>query len=138
MTSTLPIMSNGAMLLVILIGDGTAMRDLPLMIALITGGLLSQCAAWADGVDAAFRLCATLESTLPNTECEVDAWESTIDVKMDKSSSEARKICSQAAGTMTQRGSFEGKWILRVFSPWARIRSRHALCTSSYLQYTLY
>jgi hypothetical protein len=92
------------------------MRGLPLMIAVITSGVLSHGAAWADGVDAAFRLCATLESTLPNTECEVDAWESTIDVKMDKSSSKARKICSQA-DTMTQRGSFDGKWILRVFSP---------------------
>jgi hypothetical protein len=34
-----------------------------LMIAVMAGGMLPHCPAWADGVDVAFRRCAVFEGT---------------------------------------------------------------------------
>jgi hypothetical protein len=95
------------------------MRSPLLMIAVMAGGVLPHCGAWADGVDAAFRLCAVFERTGLISKCEVDGWGSTVDIKMDRSSSEARKICSGAADIMGQPSSFGGRWKLRIFSPYS-------------------
>jgi hypothetical protein len=94
------------------------MRGLLLMIAVLADSVLPHCAAWANGVDAAFRLCAVFESTGLITKCEVDGWGSTVDVVMDRSSAEANKICSGAANMMAQPSSFGGRWTLRIFSPY--------------------
>ena len=97
------------------------MRRLMLVIvALVVDGLLLPGPTQADAVDDAYRLCAALEGTGLTTECEVKGWGSSVDVRIDTSSSEARKICTGAADMMAQKTrSFAGKWKLRIFSPYS-------------------
>jgi hypothetical protein len=74
----------------------------------------------ADAVDNAFRLCAVFEKTGLTTECKVSGWGSTVDVRMDTSGAEARKICISVVDLMAQQKlSFAGKWKLRIFSPYS-------------------
>ena len=95
-------------------------RLLLVIIALVAGGVLLPGTAQADVVDDAYRLCAALEGTGLTTECEVKGWGSTVDVRIDTSSPEARKICTSTADMMAQMTrSFAGKWKLRIFSPYS-------------------
>jgi hypothetical protein len=74
----------------------------------------------ADAADNAFRLCAAMEKTGLSPECNVRGWGSTVDVRLDSSSAEARKICAGVVNLMVQQKlSLAGKWQLRIFSPYS-------------------
>ncbi len=74
----------------------------------------------ADAVDDAFRLCSALEETGLTTECEVKGWGSTVDVRIDTTSSEERKMCAGVVDMMAQQTrSFGSKWEFRIFSPYS-------------------
>jgi hypothetical protein len=63
------------------------------------------------------------------TECEVKGWGSTVDVRIDTTGTEARKMCPAMVNLLAQQKlSFAGKWKLRIFSPY---RGDHpiAVCT---------
>jgi hypothetical protein len=92
-------------------------------------GLVGPEAVGADAVDNAYRLCAAMDKTGLTTECKVSGWGSTVDVRMDTSGAEARKICAGVVDMMAQqKHSFASKWKLRIFSPYS---SEHpiAVCT---------
>lgn len=83
----------------------------------------------ADVIDDAYRLCKAMEATGLTTECEVKGWGSTVDVTIDTSGSEGRKICAGVADMMAkQTRTFAGKWKLRIFSPFSGQRPI-AVCT---------
>ena len=72
----------------------------------------------ADEVDAAYKVCRAFEGTGLTTGCEVNGWKQNIDVRIDMSSSEARKLCTQLADM--QSGQFpDGRWSLRILSPYS-------------------
>ncbi len=85
--------------------------------------------ASADVVSDAYGLCRTFEATGLSTECEVSGWNSTVDVTIDTSGGEARKICAGVVEMMAEKTrSFAGKWKLRIFSPYSGDRPI-AVCT---------
>ncbi len=72
-------------------------------------------------VESAFRLCALFDSTgLASAPCEVTGWGSTVDVKIDMSAAEARKLCVQIADLARSEGwTFDPGWTLQIFSPYS-------------------
>lgn len=86
--------------------------------ALFTGGIG---AAHADAVSNAYGVCAAMESTGLITRCDVKGWGKSVDMRMDTSSSEARKICSGVADMLGKKGPSlrANKWKLRIFSPYS-------------------
>lgn len=76
--------------------------------------------AQADPVGDAYRLCKAMERTGLTTECEVSGYHSRVDVTIDTTGSEARKICAGVADQMAKAGAnFQGKWKLRILSPYS-------------------
>ena len=99
------------------------------LLVLAASIVLSSQIASADVVNDAYGLCATFEATGLSTECEVSGWSSTIDVTIDTSGGEARKICAGVVKMMAEKTrSFAGKWKLRIFSPYSGDRPI-AVCT---------
>jgi len=83
-------------------------------------GLMGHDALGADAVDNAFRLCAVFEKTGLSSECHVRGWGSTVDVRLDTSSAEARKMCVAMVDLLVRENlRFAGKWKLRIFSPYS-------------------
>ena len=96
------------------------MRLLMPAIALLATNVLFSVPGQADAVDDAYRLCRALEGTGLTTECEVKGWGSSVDVTIDTTSYEARKICAATAGMMAKKTtSFAGRWKLKIFSPYS-------------------
>ena len=95
------------------------MRRLTLTLAatLMISGLFSN-AARADAVEDGYRLCASLERSGLLTECEVHGWGSTIDIRIDTTSSEARKMCKMISDA-GRNASFNGAWKLKILSPYS-------------------
>ena len=84
------------------------------------GTLLAAGAANADPVGDAHRLCKAMESTGLTTNCDVSGYHSRVDVTIDTTGAEARKICVGVADQMAKAGAnFQGKWKLRVLSPYS-------------------
>jgi hypothetical protein len=84
------------------------------------GSLVGPATLWADAVDHAFLLCAAFEKTGLSTECNVKGWGSTVDVRLDTTGAEARKICAGMVDLLVrEKLSFAGKWKLRIFSPYS-------------------
>lgn len=82
--------------------------------------LLAVQAANADPVADAYRLCSAMEGTGLTTDCEVSGYHSRVDVTIDTTGSEARKICVGVAEQMAKAGAnFQGKWKLRILSPYS-------------------
>ncbi|MCG8613583.1 MAG: hypothetical protein MI864_23980 [Pseudomonadales bacterium] len=75
----------------------------------------------ADTVDNAHRLCSVFDGTgLLSKPCDVSGWNQAVDVSMDTSSSEARKICSGVADMMAQKNiRFDRGWKIRIYSPFS-------------------
>jgi hypothetical protein len=92
-----------------------------LVIALLgLSGWLCTEAIGSEAVDNAFRLCAVMEKTGLTTECKVSGWGSTVDVRLDTTGAEARKMCAAMVDLLVQQKlSFGGKWKLRLFSPYS-------------------
>src|SRR5688500_7848303 len=71
-------------------------------------------------VDDAFTVCEAMKSTGMVSECSVSGFNRTIDVRIDTSGTEARKICDQSSAMITAKSPrFRGEWELRVFSPFS-------------------
>ena len=82
--------------------------------------MLSVSVAQADAVDDAYRLCKAMEGTGLTTECKISGYHSRVDVTIDTSGTEARKICAGIADRMARAGAnFNGKWQLRILSPYS-------------------
>jgi hypothetical protein len=77
--------------------------------------------AAADTVSNAFALCSVIDSTgMASAPCEVSGWNSSVTAVIDMNSGEARKLCSQIAGLMRQKGlSFDKGWTLQIKSPYS-------------------
>jgi hypothetical protein len=68
----------------------------------------------------AYRVCEAMDGTGLTTSCEVKAWGKTIDVRMDTTGAEARKICLGTAKMVSGYTiAFKGEWKLRIFSPYS-------------------
>lgn len=78
-------------------------------------------AAGADTVDNAFRFCRALDGTgVLSKPCEVSGWSQAIDLSIDTSSSEARKICAGIIAQASQVGAhFDKGWKVRIYSPYS-------------------
>ena len=77
-------------------------------------------AARADPVGDAYRLCKAMEATGLSTECKVSGYHSRVDVTIDTTGAEARKICAGVVEQMVRVGAnFQGKWQLRILSPYS-------------------
>jgi hypothetical protein len=77
-------------------------------------------------VDDASRLCTSLRNTGLVTECSVSGWGSTVDVTIDTTGSEARKMCSGIVDSLASHTSrFRdaarqgNEWKLQIFSPYS-------------------
>lgn len=88
------------------------------IVAIIIG--MSQ-ASYADTVDNAFKFCRALDSTgLLSEPCDVSGWNQSIDIIMDTSSAEARKICAGIVAQAAQVGArFDRDWKVRIYSPYS-------------------
>lgn len=65
-----------------------------------------------------------MEGTGLTTECEVSGYHSRVDVTIDTTGFEARKICAGVAEQMAKAGAdFQGKWKLRILSPYSGDRA---------------
>jgi hypothetical protein len=91
----------------------------------LTGALLlSSTPAPADAVADAFRLCAIMNHTkLLSEPCKVSGWNSSVDVSIDTTAAEARKICAGLHRFYEGKLRFDGKWTLRIFSPYSGDRT---------------
>lgn len=73
-----------------------------------------------DPVGDAYKVCQAFTNTGMTTECNVGGFASTIDVRMDMNSEEARKTCVGAVELVgKQTPSLAGRWKLRIFSPYS-------------------
>lgn len=72
-------------------------------------------------VDNAYKLCTLFDGTgLTSAPCSVSGWNSSVDVKIDMTSGEARKLCPQLTGLARQKGmTFDSRWQLRIYSPYS-------------------
>lgn len=73
-----------------------------------------------DVIDDAHRVCSAMRNTGLTSECDVKGAGRTVDVRIDTTGLEAKKICKGAAeeiSKMTKR--FKGEWKLRIFSPYS-------------------
>jgi hypothetical protein len=85
--------------------------------------------AAADAVDDAYRICKAAAATGLTTECTVSGYYSRVDMTIDTTGAEARKICAGVADQMAAKtGSFNGKWKLRILSPYSGEKAI-AVCT---------
>ncbi|MCK5284954.1 MAG: hypothetical protein KAJ86_05145 [Alphaproteobacteria bacterium] len=75
----------------------------------------------ADTVDNAYKFCYALDSTgLLSEPCKVSGWGRSIDVSIDTSSSEARKICSGIVAQASQLNiRFDDGWKIKIYSPYS-------------------
>ena len=77
--------------------------------------------SYADTVDNAYKFCSALDATgLLSKPCNVSGRNQSIDVTMDASSSEARKMCSGIVAQASQVGArFDRGWKVRIYSPYS-------------------
>ena len=71
-------------------------------------------------VDDAYKVCKAMTNTGLVSECTVHGFGRTVDVRIDTSGAEARKICAESSSMiskMTPR--FAGQWQLQIFSPFS-------------------
>lgn len=72
-------------------------------------------------IDDAYIVCEAFKGTNDVAECTVSSFGKTIDVRIDTSSDEARKICvgtAELAATHTERFAGAG-WTLNIYSPYS-------------------
>jgi len=70
-------------------------------------------------VNEAYGLCQVFESSGMTTGCEVNGWNSSVDVMVDMTSREAFKLCDMTANKIAPTTSFNGTWKLRIVSPYS-------------------
>jgi len=79
--------------------------------------------SYADSVDNALKFCSALDTTgMLSTPCNVSGSNKSIDVTIDTSNSEARKICRGITAQAYQVGAqFEKGWKVRIYSPYGGV-----------------
>ncbi|NHC51492.1 hypothetical protein [Pseudomonas sp. AU8050] len=97
----------------------------------VTGGWLVLTAALLSGtvfaaggdqsVDNAFTLCRMLDSTNMLSEpCDVSGWGSSVDISVDMTAQEARKLCPSIKNMLTKNNmTFDKRWTMKVKSPYS-------------------
>lgn len=72
-----------------------------------------------DPVGAGFQLCAVAKSTGMTTGCDVEGWGKRVDMRIDTTGGEARKMCAGIAAQVAG-GDFAGQgWTLRILTPYS-------------------
>lgn len=104
------------------------------IICFIFGGLIRFCSSKSSqsspssaidkpssSVDNAYRFCMALDSIdLLTQKCEVSGWNSSVDIYIDRTSSVARKICTQlSVFAHENKIKFDSGWSLRIYSPYS-------------------
>jgi len=81
--------------------------------------------AQADSVDNAYRLCAAFDGTGQlSQKCSVSGWSSAVDISLDTTAAQARKMCTMVADFTQKNGLvFDAGWQLRIYSPFSRDRT---------------
>lgn len=75
-----------------------------------------------DPVGEAYVICEVMKNTGLTTRCDVRGGGKTVDVRMDTTGGEARKICSGVANQVRDgvgAGLSSKQWKLRIFSPYS-------------------
>ena len=72
-------------------------------------------------VNNAYGLCHVFDNTgLLSEPCSVSGWHSAVDIKIDTSGGEARKICNGVSQMMREQGvRFDRGWKIRIYSPFS-------------------
>ena len=95
------------------------MKATPTILAGVTAFSLTATAR-ADVIGDAYRLCESFENTGVATECDVSVTSRSVDVWIDTTGTEARKMCAGTVQMLAQHTrSFQGRWRLRIFSPFS-------------------
>lgn len=82
-----------------------------------------------DVIDDAYLLCKSMGATGLTTECSVSGSDRAVNVTIDTTGAEARKICKATADLMAQKtDNFASQWKLRIYSPYSGNRPI-AACT---------
>jgi hypothetical protein len=85
---------------------------------ILIGVLFIASPSYADPTSDAYRICKAMGNTGMTTDCSVDGRE--INVTIDTTGAEARKICASVVDLAAQVGAnFEGRWKLRILSPYS-------------------
>ena len=72
-----------------------------------------------DPVGAAYQVCAAAKATQMTTACDVEGWGKRVDMRIDTTGSEARKMCASIAAQVAG-GDFAGQgWTLRILTPYS-------------------
>lgn len=95
-----------------------ALAGLCLMLGTTAGALRADA---GKSVENAYSVCSVFDRTgLLSEPCSVSGWHSAIDVKMDTSGTEARKICDGVVRMIHQKGiRFAKGWKIRIYSPFS-------------------
>ena len=92
-------------------------------VMLLGGGITQAFAADSSSqtVNNAFTLCKMLDSTnLLAEPCSVSGWGSSVDISVDMSGGEARKLCPQIKGMLNKNNIiFSPGWTLKISSPYS-------------------
>jgi hypothetical protein len=74
-----------------------------------------------DTINNAYTLCQVFDDTgLLSDECSVSGWNQAVEVSIDTSSSEARKICQGVVSQLADQGvHFDPGWTVRIYSPFS-------------------
>ena len=73
-----------------------------------------------DAADDAYTVCTAMMNTNLVSKCDVNGWNSSVDVRIDTTGEEAIKICTGSVAQISQyTARLAGKWKLRVFSPFS-------------------
>lgn len=72
-------------------------------------------------VENAFILCRLIDGTgLASQPCEVAGWGSSVTATLDMNSGEARQLCGQISGLMSEKNlRFREGWTLQIRSPYS-------------------
>jgi hypothetical protein len=102
-------------------------RVIAYFVCLITVWAWQLQTAHADVIDNAFRVCEGFKHSGITSECSVNGWKSTIDVRIDTNGIEAQKMCVGFKAVLAQQKTyFGGTWTHRIFSPFS---GEHPLAT---------
>lgn len=82
-----------------------------------------------DSIDYAYFLCQVLTRSPATTDCKVPGGNFSVDVTIDATSAQARKVCADASSEMAKLTRvFNDEWKLRTLSPYSADKAI-AVCT---------
>jgi len=78
--------------------------------------------AYSDDVDKAYAVCSVFDNTgMLSEPCEISGWNGSVDITLDTTGSEARKICQGVSKSLSKQGVYftERQWKIRIYSPFS-------------------